>query len=263
MVNFEGGAIPEEYLAAYIKDRVSTVGTVFLGLTVACAECHDHKFDPVLQRDYYQLYAYFNSVPEKGLDGSQGNAAPLLELPASPELQRKLDELAAQIRATEKQIADLTPQADAEQAIWEGASSATDPALPPKPALPAETSQLLAIPAEKRSDEQRKKLTRYYREKVSPILRAPAAQLAQLQQQLKDAQKKRPTVMVMEQMEKPRDSFILVRGQYNAPGEKVEPALPAAFGPVPANAPKNRLGLATWLTDPRHPLTARVTVNRF
>ena len=259
MVNFEGGAIAEEYLAAYIKDRVSTVGTVFLGLTVACAECHDHKFDPVSQRDYYQLYAYFNSVPEKGLDGSQGNAAPLLELPVPAELQRKLDELAGQIQATEKEIAALAPAADTEQTHWE--QTAINGST--QQGIPKEITQILTVLSEKRTDEQRKQLTRYYREKVSPTLRAPTARLAQLQQQLNDEQKKRPTVMVMQEMEKPRDSFILVRGQYNAPGEKVAPALPAALGPVPADAPQNRLALAKWLTDPRHPLMARVTANRF
>ena len=75
MINFEGGAIPEEYHTAYVVDRVNTTGTVWLGLTVGCAQCHDHKFDPIAQREFYQLYAFFNSVPEKGLDGNQGNAA--------------------------------------------------------------------------------------------------------------------------------------------------------------------------------------------
>ena len=76
MINFEGGAIPEEYHTAYIVDRVNTTGTVWLGLTVGCAQCHDHKFDPITQKDYYQLYAFFNNVPENGLDGSQGQRRP-------------------------------------------------------------------------------------------------------------------------------------------------------------------------------------------
>ena len=72
MINFEGGAIPEEYLTAYVVDRVNTTGTVWLGLTVGCAQCHDHKYDPITQKEYYRLYAFFNNVPENGLDGSQG-----------------------------------------------------------------------------------------------------------------------------------------------------------------------------------------------
>ena len=85
MINFEGGAIPEEYLTAYIVDRVNTTGTVWLGLTVGCAQCHDHKYDPITQKEYYQLYAFFNNVPEKGLDGSKGNASPLVRVPSADQ----------------------------------------------------------------------------------------------------------------------------------------------------------------------------------
>ena len=442
MINFEGGAIPEEYLAAYIKDRVNTTGTVFLGLTVGCAECHDHKFDPILQRDFYQLYAYFNAVPENGLDGSKGNAAPLLQLPPTAEQQKKIDALTTQIATAEKQLAELGAQTDAAQIAWEksldankptqwtvlkpesaranggtelaaqpdgsllarGANPATDvyeitaraganltglrlealtdpslvgqgpgrapnanfvmtgievaaasvaqpanfvpiklasaqadyeqPTYPiagtidadPKTGwgvdgnvrhenrtawfaaekpfgfpggtlvrvrlrfesqfgshaigrarlaitsdtpvfdqakLPPDLAQILAVPAAGRNDEQRKKLQAHYREKVSPILREPTAQLAKLRTDIAAEQKRTPNVMVMQQMEKPRDSFILTRGQYNQPGEKVEPGVPASLGALPPDAPKNRLALARWLTDPQHPLMARVTVNRF
>ena len=76
MINFEGGAIPEEYQNAYIVDRVNTTATVWLGLTIGCAQCHDHKFDPITQSEFYQLYAFFHNVPESGLDGTKGNAAP-------------------------------------------------------------------------------------------------------------------------------------------------------------------------------------------
>ena len=76
MINFEGGAIPQEYHNAYIIDRVNTTGSVWLGLTVACVQCHEHKYDPISQKEYYQLYAFFHNVPENGLDGSKGNAAP-------------------------------------------------------------------------------------------------------------------------------------------------------------------------------------------
>ena len=72
MINYEGGAIAEEYLVQYVKDRVATTATAYLGLTLQCAECHDHKFDPVTQKEFYQMYAFFNAVPERGLDGSKG-----------------------------------------------------------------------------------------------------------------------------------------------------------------------------------------------
>src|SRR5205085_650296 len=63
MINFEGGAIPEEYQTAYVVDRVNAAATVWLGLTVACAQCHDHKYDPITQKEFYQLYAFFNNLP--------------------------------------------------------------------------------------------------------------------------------------------------------------------------------------------------------
>jgi Protein of unknown function (DUF1553)/Protein of unknown function (DUF1549)/Planctomycete cytochrome C len=263
MINFEGGAIPEEYLAAYIKDRVNTTGTVFLGLTVACAECHDHKFDPFTQRDFYQLYAYFNAVPENGLDGSKGNAAPVLQLPPTAEQTKKIESLTAQITAAEKHLAELGAQSDAAQATWEQSLAAKLPAEETdQTKLPADIAQILALPAAQRDEGQRKRLQAHYREKVSPLLREPTTQLAKLRDELAAENKRTPNVMVMQQMERPRDTFILTRGQYDQHGEKVEPGVPASLAGQAADAPKTRLGLARWLTDPQHPLMARVAVNR-
>src|ERR1043165_5650607 len=89
MINFEGGAIPEEYLTAYIVDRVNSTGTVWLGLTVGCAQCHDHKYDPITQKEYYQLFAFYHNVPENGLDGREGNAKPMLALPTDEQKARQ------------------------------------------------------------------------------------------------------------------------------------------------------------------------------
>ena len=118
MINFEGGAVPEEYHAAYLMDRVNTTTTVWLGLTVACAQCHDHKYDPVTQKEYYQLYAFFNNVPEKGLDGNKGNAAPMIRTPTAAE-QKKLDDLAAQVASLRQSLEAPDAEADAAQAEWE------------------------------------------------------------------------------------------------------------------------------------------------
>ncbi len=65
-INAEGGIVPEEYRVEYVVDRVDTTSTVFIGLTMACARCHDHKYDPLKQKEFYQLSAYFNSIPEDG-----------------------------------------------------------------------------------------------------------------------------------------------------------------------------------------------------
>jgi hypothetical protein len=104
MVTSEGGADPEEYLTKYANDRVTTTAVVWLGTTLACAECHDHKYDPFTQRDFYQLYAYFNNIPELGLDTRQGSPVPNLRLP-NAEQAAKQAELKTQIEGLEARIA--------------------------------------------------------------------------------------------------------------------------------------------------------------
>ncbi len=251
MINFEGGAIAEEYLAAYVKDRTSTVGTVFLGLTVACAECHDHKFDPITQREFYQLFSYFNAVPEKGLDGREGNAAPLLSL-ATPEQNARLAALRKKITVAGKALADLTQQAKAGRTEWEQAPGAN-----------AAISEILAKPEAARTEKEKAEVTKRFDEFVVAKLRGPTDALAKLRANLKAEEAKVPTVMVMEQMATPRETRVLVRGQYDHPGDLVAPGTPASLPPLPKDAPPNRLGLARWLIEPQHPLMARVTVNRF
>ena len=81
--NSEDGLVPEEYAVEYVVDRVDTVSTVFLGLTMGCARCHNHKFDPFTQKEYYQLYAYFNNIPEDGRFSNFGNAAPWIPAPTA------------------------------------------------------------------------------------------------------------------------------------------------------------------------------------
>ena len=91
------------YHAEYVMDRVNTMGTVWLGLTVGCARCHHHKYDPIKQQDFYGFYAFFNTVPERGMDGIKGNADPVLPLP-STEQEQKLRELEDQIASTLAQV---------------------------------------------------------------------------------------------------------------------------------------------------------------
>ena len=79
--NGEGGIIPEEYAVEYVVDRVDTTSTVWLGLTLGCARCHDHKYDPITQKEFYQLFAYFNNVPEKGKAWKYGNSPPVVQAP--------------------------------------------------------------------------------------------------------------------------------------------------------------------------------------
>jgi hypothetical protein len=102
-VNFEGGAIPEEYHVEYVVDRATTTATVWLGLTIGCARCHDHKYDPITQKEFFEFFAFFNNVDEEGLDGYRGNAKPMLQLPSDEQRQR-LERLAGEIADLEKRM---------------------------------------------------------------------------------------------------------------------------------------------------------------
>ena len=107
--NGEGGIIPEEYAVEYVVDRVDTTSTVFLGLTLGCARCHNHKFDPFTQREFYQLFAYFNQVPERGNAFKYGNSPPTVAAP-TPEQESQLAELDRKLSAAETQAKALEPQ---------------------------------------------------------------------------------------------------------------------------------------------------------
>ena len=103
VINSEGGIIEEEYRVEYVADRVRTLGMAWLGLSLECARCHDHKFDPVTQRDYYRFFAFFNSVPELGEDGRVANAAPLIHAPTQADQQR-IDRLSATIAKLDREV---------------------------------------------------------------------------------------------------------------------------------------------------------------
>jgi hypothetical protein len=118
MVNFEGGADPEEYLTKYIVDRVQTTCTVFLGVTMQCAECHDHKYDPFTQREFYQMYAFFNNVPEIGLDGSKTNPVPSIAVPTG-EQEKQLKEIKGKIAGVDARMKAPNREMDLAQAGWE------------------------------------------------------------------------------------------------------------------------------------------------
>src|SRR5579864_7597958 len=465
--NAEGGIIPEEYAVEYVVDRVDTTSTVWLGLTVGCARCHDHKFDPFTQKEYYQLFAYFHNVPERGKAIKYGNSPPLIASP-TPEQQEQLKQLEATLASAEDDVKVCECELAAAQSEWEKSLDAvhantwtpagglvahfaldgnphntcdtskgnfkdgkpsfalgqlgmagefdgsryidcgdaavfgfydkfsacawieakgehggtilsrmTDTARAdgysltleggkvhvnlvkrwlddairveseqslapnqwhhvlvtydgsrvadgvklyvdgrPEPlkvllddlnqsfktsepfrigagggpeerfrgliddvrvyneALSAGDAELIAnldsisdiaaLPAEKRSKPQVHKLRAYYLENQAPEPIARAwRNLVALRKQKAAVVESSPTTMVMQELDTPRDTFVLIRGQYDKPGDRVSPGLPASLPPLPAGAPNNRLGFARWLVDPSNPLTARVAVNRY
>jgi hypothetical protein len=213
----EAGSIDEEWRVENAVDRVETTATVFLGLTMGCARCHDHKFDPISQREFYQFYAFFNSVNEKGVYTEQrGNVPPLIALPSAEDKER-LKQLNAAVTEADRTLRERAEK----KSIFR----------------PQSYADLLA--AKEKADKARKDKTEY--------------------------EKRVPSVMVMEDLKTPRATFVLKRGRYDQPDkeQKVEPDVASCLPPLPADAPRNRLGLAKWLVDPKNPLTARVTVNRY
>ncbi|MCA9133305.1 MAG: DUF1549 domain-containing protein, partial [Planctomycetales bacterium] len=118
MLNNETGIIEEEFRVEYVADRVDTTSTVWMGLTVGCARCHDHKFDPISQRDYYRLFAFFNHVPESGLAGSAGNASPTMDVPAVA-LRQQLEQVRAALAEAQDTYAAGEAELEAAQSNWE------------------------------------------------------------------------------------------------------------------------------------------------
>ncbi len=127
MINYEGGAIPEEYHNEYVIDRLDTTATVWMSMTMGCARCHDHKYDPITQKDFYRFYAFFNAVPEKGLDGQRGNAVPILQLPSKPE-ERDLRTIKRKIAKTERKLPK--PEIDRLESAWRPTALSEIPTAP-------------------------------------------------------------------------------------------------------------------------------------
>jgi hypothetical protein len=447
----EGGSIEEEVYVRNVVDQIDTNGTVFLGLTIGCARCHDHKYDPIRMKDYYQLFAFFNNIDGPALDGNAAQWAPIIEVPTAEQRRalntadKKIDTLRQTISTeAKKAVAAYDEKVDAGQSeivhrqdfVWiddalpDGASPRgdgpwrfvtrpdhpvqsgqsalqitaqglkqrffenagrklkvgeadtlfayvfIDPLNPPKeimlqwhtagawshraywgdnvipwgkdgtpertrigdlPAsgkwsrlevdvrklgmkpgtmidgwaftqhdgtvywdragietwtpqegqrydsltawvrtrradggagLPDGLKAALSAERSKRTDAQKKELLAYFIEHGSQRTRSVFdplhAQLAQAERERNEQDGKIPRTLVFrERSGDPKPAYILNRGEYDQRRDKVSRAIPAFLPPPPAGAPLNRLGLARWLTAPNHPLTARVTVNRF
>src|SRR5262249_1642195 len=110
--------VPEEYRVEYVVDRVDTTSTVFMGLTLGCARCHNHKYDPFTQREYYQLSAYFNNIDEGGHSFDQGNSQPLMAAPTR-EQQKQLQQFDQEIAQAEAHYKTLAEKSSRSQRRWE------------------------------------------------------------------------------------------------------------------------------------------------
>ena len=226
----EGGAIPLEFQAKNNFDRTETLGTVLLGMTLTCARCHTHKYDPIPQTEYYQLLAFFNSTAERSMDGNSYTYAPVIKAPASQRAWIAWNKLNADgeklLAGLKKETAATLEAKDANK--WKSGSL---------------KDRLLLLAAAEASPAKKEA------KKITDALAKSAGSFT--------------TTLVAKDLGKPRVTKLLHRGEYNQPvGEPLQPGTLSVLSAFPEKAPRNRLGLARWLTSRDHPLASRVLVNR-
>lgn len=232
----EGGAIAAEFQAKNNFDRVETLGTVFLGMSLTCARCHTHKYDPIPQSEYYRLFAFFNSTTESALDGNKYDYGPVIKAPSSVTAWSQWSDLAA---AQGKILADANVHLQAPN----GADSAAT-----KKWENSDDKNRLVMVADPKGPFASQDIQK---------------QALELTKRIAELESTFTTTLVAQDLPKPRATRLLERGEYDLPiGEPLEPGILTVMGTYPADTPRNRLGLAHWLTSPQHPLVARVLINR-
>ncbi|MCF7567190.1 PSD1 and planctomycete cytochrome C domain-containing protein [Sabulilitoribacter arenilitoris] len=254
--NTEGGSIPEETRVVNVFDRVETTGTVWLGLTLECARCHDHKFDAVSQKEYYQLFDYFNQTSEEGGVWMNKKIKPVLNI-CTPEKEKEIEQL-------ENYLEGL--YADIDKAELQ--------VFPRELGLPSSESKIakstknlnrriLSSSANNRSAGDYKSLLSYFNhwDDYASLLRKAIENTGKLQEL--DSEILR--VMVMDEKEEARQTFVLNRGSYDGPlfDQEVFRNVPEVLPALPDGIKNNRLAFAQWLVSKEQPLTSRVTVNRY
>lgn len=274
MTNNEGGTDDEEFRNAAVVDRVNTTMAVWMGTSMACAQCHHHKYDPFSQQEYFRLFAILNNTQ----DADRSDEMPIKKL-YTPAQKEQLARAQAESWQLEQNFGLLTPESLAQLRDWEAEfplallwqyalervsrplTSAEETAQYANP--PPAILELIQQPSPVLTDDQQAILSTWYRSHVAPELRPQQDRYAQLQSEI-DAIKPN-TVPVMRDLEgeKRRKTHVQLRGNFLALGEEVTEAVPAIFHPLPGGTPPNRLALAYWLVDENNPLTGRVTANRF
>jgi hypothetical protein len=255
-LNLEAGTDPNEDHYKYVVDRVNTLGSVWLGTTLGCAQCHNHKYDPISTKEYYQLYAAFNQTPL--------------------ESQQKGDKMGmSNLRHIGPEVKVPLPPAKAKQRVpfqvaYQQAMEALEPVLEPKwQALYSNKTRMVKLPMEVQGNLGLAKEDRDFPSielVINQVFKADA-QIQPLWKAVLAARKalepyEIPTVRVMQEQGTPRETFIAKRGDFLSQGEAVQTDVPAALPPLPKDAPRNRLGIARWLVGKEQPLTPRVLVNR-
>ena len=273
--NREGGAGLEEFRVRKVIDRTATVSTTWLALTFECAECHDHKFDAISQREFHQFYAFFNTAYEANINAPlSGQWKPWAK--AKQEYDEKRVKLLAPVA---RPLAEM-------QADWEKRLLYSE-AHPDEDFAWDRTLELLGLqwgqdlgggqleglniiktPLALRTQNQRDELLDYFLSRPPANYSAKFKELKinEIHTQLQTLKKALPPMSRAQTMvQRPvlRPTHIHIRGEYQRPGDLVNAGTPAALPVLKTdNKPADRLALARWMVSPEHPLTARVTVNR-
>jgi mono/diheme cytochrome c family protein len=255
LTNNEGGTQDEEFRNVAVVDRVNTTMAVWMGTTMACAQCHSHKYDPITQQEYFQFLAFFNNTE----DADKKDESPILSQFTKEQEQQK-EKWQAEIKKLEAELAKETPELLAGQQKWEEEFPSEEVELL---VTPDSVFKVLEIAAAERTEAQNTELTKYYLS-VAPLRRPARQRLATVKKQLTDM-KPASTVPIMRELPegKRRVTKLQYRGNYLDLGDEVTPGTPGCFPGLPEGAKADRMALAKWLMDENNPLTARVFVNRF
>jgi len=238
-INQEGGIDKEQFRIDSVFDRVATTGSVWLGLTIGCAQCHDHKFDPIAHKEYYQMFAFLNNQDE-----------PELKV-YDPKVDVKA--LAADFKDVESRLKALVKERYAEVTEWEKGMAKGF-----REKLLAPVKKALAKPVAKRSLADNLELYSVFVPRNDPLY-ILNDRFKELDAQLN----KGTTTLVMKELPQPRKTTVFIKGDFTRPDVEVQPGTPAVLHPFETTAKQpNRLDLAKWITSPKNPLTARVIVNR-
>ncbi len=238
-INQEGGIDKEQFRIESVFDRVATTGTVWLGLTIGCAQCHDHKFDPISHREYYQFFAFLNNQDE-----------PTLPV---PDPGQDLDKLKSEHTQVLKQIDAHIKERLAVLQEWEKTLGDQSKKL-----VDAEALKSLAKPAAKRGAADQRILFKAMTGTSDSVFNP----LYDRHLELDNIFKNGTTTLVMKELPQPRKTTLFIKGDFTRPSDEVQPGVLSVLPPLPAGAKADRLALARWIIAPTNPLTARVIVNR-
>lgn len=238
-INQEGGIDKEQFRIDSVFDRVATTGSVWLGLTIGCSQCHDHKFDPIAQKEYYQFFSFLNNQEE-----------PEMKV-FDPKVNTQA--LVAELKKVQENLEDMVKRRYPEITAWESKMSAGF-----RSKLVAAVKKAVEKPAAKRTLADNLAMFGVIAPPSDPL-----RILSDRQKELDTLLTKGTTTLVLKELPKPRKTTVFIKGDFTRPDVEVQPGTPSVLHPFETTVKQpNRLDLAKWIMSPKNPLTARVIVNR-